>query len=691
MMQALAAPLGLVLSNPLALIALAFIPFIILLHSLNLKWRDVAVSSLVFWEQVMKEKQTAIRLRQILRSLMLLAQIAVAALLAVALSQPLLSRASLSGRGNVILVLDRTASMNAREGLRTRLDAAKARALELLPALRRGSSMCVISAGRSPRLLVPFTADRQRLRKVIQGTQGTDEAGDMRDSVLFALSLRDPKRDDRVVIVTDGAFDSLGDLDDGKPWISMIRVGESGNNAALTALALRTAGGQSGYEVFVNVRNFSSSPMSFPLAVASGGREVFREELTLEAGGTRGVSMPWTPDEPGSAETRGRIVAEIGAKDDLAADDKAYAVLAEARATSALIVSTGNYFLENALSALPNVSVRTAEPSAALVPPLVQPEGGGTEKRGAAPSTGKQGSALRRGPGSSGSEAILAAGGPADVAQADAQGPAPALLSGADVVVFDGVEPPPLEQGNFILIGAVPPNLPLKAVGVLARPNVTAWNRANPLLKSISPQSVSIEQALKVEARGSTALLLSGEYPLVLTYEREGLKVLFIAFLLDGSDFALRAAFPLLLANAMDWFFPGWMTFQAEQTQAGDPKELSDAAETGSGAIVVARPDGVREAIPSNESPPVYRNTSNAGFYSVISPGAPGYAFAVTPAGPEESDISPRYSFAAAASGGSGDEGEAAGVSLTPLWTALAVIALALILAEWLLVVREKR
>jgi hypothetical protein len=637
---ALTAPLGLVLSNPLALLALALVPLIVLLHSLNLRWKEVEVSSLVFWDQVIREKQTAIRLRQILRSLMLLAQLAVAVLLAVALSQPLISRAGLSGRGNVILVLDETASMNTREGPRTRFDDAKARALDLLPVLRRGSSLCVITAARSPRLLVPFTPDRQRLRRIIQGERATDEAGDMRDSVLFALSLRDPKREDRVVILTDGAFDTLGDLDDGGPWISMIRVGASRNNAAVTALALRSAGAESGYEMFVDVRNFSPSPMSFPLTVTSGGVEIFREAVTLGAGEERGFSMPYTA--PAAGADQSRIVAEIGAKDDLSLDNKSYAVLTAARATTALIVGTGNPFLQNALSALPNVSVRAAEPSAAVVPPIVQPEN-----------------------------------------------------PGADVVVFDGIEPPPLEQGNFILIGAVPPNLPIKVTGVLMRPVVTAWNRANPLLKSIAPQSVFIEQALKLEARGSTALMLSGEYPLALSYEREGLKVLFIAFLLDGSDFALRTAFPLLMANALDWFSPGWLSLQAEQMQAGDARELADpegaAGKTRSGPIVVARPDGAREAVSSNENPPVFRNTSEAGFYTVTAPGATDYSFAVTVGNAEESDVTPRYGFTSGSASGSGREGEAAGVSLTPLWATLAVIALALILAEWLLVVREKR
>jgi hypothetical protein len=86
----------------------------------------------------------------------------------------------------------------------------------------------------------------------------------------------------------------------------------------------------------------------------------------------------------------------------------------------------------------------------------------------------------------------------------------------------------------------------------------------------------------------------------------------------------------------------------------------------------------------------VFRGTSRAGFYSVTAAGIKDYSFAVTPAGGEESDVYPRYGFTQAAVT-DGGEADSAGVSLTPLWAVLAVAALAFILGEWLLAVREKR
>jgi hypothetical protein len=643
---ALAAPFGLILSTPLALIALGTIPLIVVLHSLTLRWKNLGVSSLLFWDAVLREKKTSMRLRRILRSLMLLAQLFVAALLALALTQPLLSQSSLSGKGNVILVMDETASMKTREGPRQRFDLGKGRALDLLPGLRRGSRMCLIAAARTPALVVPFTEDKERLRRAIQGLRATDEWGDMRESVLFALSLRDAKRDDRVVIITDGAFDSLGDLDAGEPWISLIRVGESRRNAGITALALRKiVGPDEEYEMFVNVKNFSRQAMSFPLTITAGRTRVYDTEVSLTAGEERGFSMPYSgPLSPsvsarsagqaGSTQTmeEGRITAEIGTSDDLPTDNRSYAVLQPARGIRVLIVGQENFFLKSALTALPNVTIGESAPEAL-------------------------GRTLEE-----------------------------------DVVVFDGGTLPPLEKGNYILIGAVPPNLPLKVTGVLQDPRITAWKRGHPLLSSISPESISIRQALKVEAQGCTTLLQSGNNPIMLICEWEGLKVLFIGFSMDDSDLPLRPAFPVLLANALEWFSPGWLSVQAEQIQAGDPKEISiSRSAVDSGPVLIQRPDGTREVLPETGAPPSFLDTSEVGFYGVTESGLKTGQFAVTLSSPEESDITPRYRFESASAGETGDAREAAGASLTPLWGALAIAAAALILAEWLLVVREKR
>ena len=614
---------------PLWLLLLGLLPVIVILHSIAVRWRRTPVSSLVFWNEVLRERRTSVRIRRLLKNLSLILELLAVTLLAAALAGPLLPGRAYAAAGDTVLVLDSTASMETREGARTRFELAKLRAMDVLAGLRRGARMALITAGRSPRLAVPFTVSRDVLRRAIQGASPTDEPGDLKDSVLFALTLRDARRGDQVILVTDGAFDSLGNLDTSVPWMRILSVGTPRNNVGITGLSFRrTLSGEETYEMFLAVHNFGRAAVSVPLVVTADRAPVFSRTLSLASGELRTLSVPW------KGSTTGRVEARIQAEDDFPVDDRAYAVFAPARRVRVLIVGPGSFFLQKAFGSLPGVTVHTA----------AEPEALSGETRTLAP------------------------------AGAD------------DVVVFDGVEPPPLEQGNFVCFGVVPPNLPIHVTGRMARPAVTGWSRSNPLLESISLSGLTIGSALRMEpGPGFTQLAASRESPLMLSWNQKGLKVLLVGFDPAQSDFPLRTGFPLLLANALSWFFPSWLTVQADQVQAGSPRMLSV---TGSSTVTVVKPDGARESAASTGDSVVFFDTHQVGYYRVEA-GGQASEFAVSLSSESESDIQPRftgqagrtaYAEAAAPAAGAGGDSFA--------WMAFAIAALALILLEWLVWLR---
>ena len=613
-------------TSPLALLALLLVPLVIILHSLAVRWRRREVSSLLFWNEVLRENRASMRIRRILRNLVLLVECLAIAALALALAGPLFARRGGPG-GDVILVLDTTASMKAREGSRTRFDEARGRALEALSELGRGSRMLVIAAGRTPRLAVPFTDDRETLRRTIQDAQATDEPGDLRDAVLLALSLRDASRGDRLLVITDGAFDSLGDIDPARPWMRWVRVGAARSNIGITSLAFRRTGGgdnaaaaAGGYEMFLSLRSFSARPATFPLTVSAGPSVVVREQVTLAPGGARGISVPWT------GPTSGRVTAEIGVSDDLAADDRAFAVFAPARGVRVRLIGEGNFFLETALSSLPNVTLITMTAA----------------------------------------EALAASGGP-------------------DVTIFDRTVVPPLGKGAYIVIDSVPAGLPLRASGTRDGLRVTNANLSHPLLASVTLEGVAIGQALRLEpGPGFTELAAAGGAPVMLAWDQGELKLLLIGFDIRQSDLPLRPAFPVLLANALGWFFPSWLSVQAEQFQAGIPALLPSADGR---AVTVTLPGGGSRSLAGTGEPVVFTETSTAGFYRVQGSGEPR-EIAVNLASPRESNIEPRFEVSV--------DGEAPADPVdqnmgdrVPLWSAFAVAAFLLAAVEWAAWLRE--
>ncbi len=341
---------------PLWLLLLGLLPVIVILHSIAVRWRRTPVSSLVFWNEVLREKRTSVRIKRLLKNLSLILEVLAVTLLAVALAGPRFPGRGYAAAGDTVLVLDSTASMKTREGTRTRFELARVRAMDVLAGLRRGARMALITAGRSPRLAVPFTANRDLLRRAIQSASPTDEPGDLRDSMLFALTLRDARRGDQVILVTDGAFDSLGDLDTSVPWMRILSVGTARDNVGITGLSFRrTLSGEETYEMFLALHNFGRAPVSVPLTVTAERAVVVSRTVSLAAGELRTLSVPW------KGPTTGRVEARIRLEDAFPVDDRAYAVFAPARSVRVLIVGPGSFFLQKALGSLPGVTIRAVD------------------------------------------------------------------------------------------------------------------------------------------------------------------------------------------------------------------------------------------------------------------------------------------------------------------------------------------
>src|SRR5688500_2774856 len=96
--------------NPAAFAFLAFIPIILLLHSLRYRRRDVRVSTLFLWESVAREMQGTLGLRRLVQNLPLLLQMLLVLLLAAALARPARTTAVVQNK-DIVLVIDVSASM----------------------------------------------------------------------------------------------------------------------------------------------------------------------------------------------------------------------------------------------------------------------------------------------------------------------------------------------------------------------------------------------------------------------------------------------------------------------------------------------------------------------------------------------------------------------------------------------------
>jgi von Willebrand factor type A domain/Aerotolerance regulator N-terminal len=228
------------------------------------------------------------------------------------------------------LVFDVGAAMGATDGGLSRLDRAKAAALEMISSAAPGDEFSVISYALEAQLVQAPSSDDKELRSAINGLRSF--AVTARPVALRAALMRARGAAD-IALFSDrtppqGAISNLASA--GR--FEFHRISGSDANLAIVSLDPGAPGSQ---YARISVRNFSAHPAICNLAVDMSGTEVMRRTLMLaprEQATDRFLRV-------GPLNTGGLVRARILDADALAADNTRYALAAAADQTSAIIFS----------------------------------------------------------------------------------------------------------------------------------------------------------------------------------------------------------------------------------------------------------------------------------------------------------------------------------------------------------------
>jgi Ca-activated chloride channel homolog len=483
---------------PLALIGLISLPIIVAFYMLRLRRRDVPIGSTFLWQQLVRDVEANAPWQRLRFTWLLLVQLLIAAIVVLAAARPFTTVES-DLAANVVMIVDTSASMATRTDDEDRMAGARARAAEVVARLPEGGRVTVVAAADSADVLVSETDDREAALEAISGITATQIPGDLTDAFALASALAARDSDSTVVVVTDAAGDELPAVGVGA-LVLVERVGTTDANQALAALsAVRRSGGAQ-LDLFVAVSNPSKADATRRLEVYADGQLVDARELEIPAGQRSEALIGSVP-----ASTR-TIEARLAGTDALAADDRAVAVVPAEEATRALVVGSGNTYLENALALLPRLELY----------------------------------------------AVDADGYPAALAEAEEDGTPYGLI------VFDGVVPAEapevaslyLDPGSDGVFGTVD--------GRIESPAIDRGNPDDPILRFVDLSTVHIGRARAIElADGMTPVVATpAGASLVASGEVDGERVALIGFDLDESDLPLQVAFPLLVSNLVDALLP---------------------------------------------------------------------------------------------------------------------------------------
>ena len=531
-------------TTPLALLGLLFIPAVVAMYLLKLRRDETIVPSTLLWSRLVADVEANAPWQKLRRSLLLLLQLLLVAVLAMLAARPFLERPAGLAR-DVILVIDTSASMAATDVTSNRLEAAKVAALDALRDLPTGGKVSLIAADRSARIVVNETTDLGRVRQALRDIEVTSSRGDLGDALELAGKLAVRSGDAQILVATDMALATTPTATV-PARITVLPVGRDRKNQAIVALAVRTAPSAVTRSVFVSVANLDLESASRRLEVWGDGRLLEVRDLFLDPQARSDVVIDDVPGDVGTVELRlvGSDQTVTAPPDHLAVDDHAWAIIPPDRRRLILLVGPGDPYLETALSYLPNVE---------LFGVTADEYGPGTERTDGRPW---------------------------------------------DLVIFDGTLPATLPRTAVLAI-APGTSSPLGQVdGTLRDPGIGSLDPDEPILRYVDLSTTHIAEARKLTLPdwARTVIPGPGGTPLLYSGKRAGLPTAVLAFEPRRSDLPLQVAFPILIANLTGELLGG-SSAPTEAVQPGTPVSLVIPA--GATGLSVTRPDGsVVELVP---------------------------------------------------------------------------------------------
>ena len=616
--------------SPTSLLLFGLAIPIVALYILRLRRRREPVSTLMFWEELFRERQTTSLFQRLKHLLSLLLQLLFLTLLVLSIARPQFAFITKSAR-QLVLIIDQSASMNAIEEAtegRTRLEVAKESALRSVDGLRFMDEMTVISSHTRPIIHIPFTNHQKSLREAINAIQPTDISTDLEPAYDLADAIAQTKPNPEIVIFSD--FQSVSeallaklkskpeqdaDTETSDPEVKrhLIQIGKTNDNVGITKFRVRKSLVNAfDYQTLLRVVNASEEEKKFNV-------ELYFDENLFDV-------RPYTL-APGESKSEifsnfafegGTLKAVLDIQDPLASDNIAYATLPKRDLIPVLLVTAENPFLQKALAVDEQIQLTVLTPTeyeTDVLPESANPQGN----------------------------------------------------KNYQVVIFDRYSPPSLGDGNYMFIyppavdSSEAPNgrgskslLQWNIGAALETPIITDWERTHPILQHVHLENVQIGAAYQVTPPSTAQVLArSFESPVLFIDVKPNRKVVFAAINILESDLPLRIAFPVIIANTIQWFQQRSeileyhlhtgevLKQQIESIDAISQPELkteADSPESTPKLVKITGPEDQTWELPVEGDELLFEQTQRAGFYELkISEAADSTSEAEQPP-PEVSD-----------------------------------------------------
>ena len=636
------------------------VPLLLLLYFLKLKRREQIVSSTLLWKRAVQDLQVNAPFQRLRRNILLLLQLLVLLAILLALAGPILSLIAGPARRYVLLI-DRSASMNATDVKPSRLEAAKEQAKVFVESLRskafysfkdKSDQTMVIAFDNRAKVMCNFTSDKKQLNRAIEAVIPSDGVSSLAEAIVVArafaqspgveadyMSAVEPAR---LVLFSDGQIRDLDQILVGPDELTFHCTGESQQNVAVIAMqARRSYENPEQVNVFATLANYGTTPITCDVQLSINNnvrdirpvtvpaRSTDETENAVQAG-KLALDFSLTYTEAGVLEVR-KLQGSNDA-DCLSCDDAAWAILSPPKKLSVLLVTAGNKVLESALQACPLAKLELQSP-----------------------------------------------------AQFDTTDQNDLSVEQRyDMIVLDNHVPSALPKCRYLVFGRPPDGIDVSAPEELENQVVVDWRTKHPVLKYVDLTNLFAAKCHRmILPRDADVLAEFNETPAIALVRRNGSVLLLAGFDVLQSNWPFEPGFVLFCYNAA-----GFLGMQLGGSQEMNLKVGEPIVVEGLDGQITAQIDGPdfsgTEIRSSSSGSLRFPGTGRAGTYRLSIGEQSARFFAVNLLDPKESNIEPQREIVLS---GQPVQAEASDLSRAnlPLWPFLVGLALVLVCLEWII------
>lgn len=542
------------LGEPAGLWLLLLLVPMLLLHLLSRQRRRRTVSALWLWHQAVESASAGHVRRWPQFNRLLLVHLTALALMAFAASRPLAGQRIAR---HLALVVDVSASMATREADgRTRLEHAVTEAHRQLAGQHPDTHVMLVTAGRTPTTVRPFTRDRNSVHSALERLEVHHSKGHLAPAVALASErLATLAGETQLLVLTDAVLADATPLLTRSVPTRVLTVGEPQSNVAITRANARLERRTSEEEplrvhVFTLIRNYGSEPLTRRVSLSQRNVHgvLATKEFVIPAAGELPVVLSF---QATLADRGAGLKVELSPHDALDLDDQAYLLMPDNELQPVVLDQEETPWLRRALLADPGVELL----------------------------------------------------GPGD------EVPRGSLL------VYARRCPERYPDHDFLVLAPKPGRCLDVTVGPTLRdPRITHWREEDPLFRYLSLSQVGIREAQALSVESPRAVLVNSTGgALMAGLDSHGRRGTVLGFDFGASDWPSKASFVVFVRNLIEQTRARNQAEWSDGFEAGAPFSLRLPAAVQT--VEVRYPGGDTELLAARDGQVVLGNTVATGFY----------------------------------------------------------------------------